>query len=286
MAWLYLALSSTILFTTLDLIQRVVAIDSKYPRAAAVVFNVTAMLLAVILFFLTGGQKDFILPKEPIAWIFMFSAVVFYGLFERGRFFAAKMLDASVFTIISNITLPITFIGTIFLYSESVSINKIVGIALILLALIVVSIQKNIKNEISLKGILLATGMFIFLGLAWVLDKKGALYFGASGYNIIVWTLPVVFVYLPYVKRSKIVYEFKLGSWKIFIMALINVVGYFLQLKALQIGQASKVIPIVQLASLFTVIAGIYILKEKDYAKQKIFAGVVAILGAYLLSIA
>ena len=77
--------------------------------------------------------------------------------------------------------------------------------------------------------------------------------------------------------------EVKLGSWKLFIIALLNVCGYFLQLKAVALQEASRVIPIVQTYTLFTILLGIFLLNERDNLAKKIIAGIIGFVGAYLL---
>ena len=67
-------------------------------------------------------------------------------------------------------------------------------------------------------------------------------------------------------------------------MAGLNVAGYLLQLKALEIGDATRVIPTVQTSTLLTVILGIVFLGEKEHSAKKIFAAIIALLGVYFLT--
>ena len=90
-------------------------------------------------------------------------------------------------------------------------------------------------------------------------------------------------LYFPYLKFSDIKKEIKISSWKIALLSLFNVIGYFIQLKAQALADATRVIPIVQTSTLLTVIFGIFILKEKDNLFKKIFAGIIAIGGVFLL---
>lgn len=203
-------------------------------------------------------------------------------MYERGRFIAAKHLDASVLTVISNLSVFVAFVGSLVLYSESLTINKILGGILIITALLIVSVRKN-KKEISKKGLIVAIAINIMIGLAWMLDKLGTRYFNANTYNIFVWVIPLIFIYFPRMKFAELKSELKLVSWKILILSALNVIGYLMQLKALEIAEATKVIPIVQTSTIFTIIFGIFILKEKENTYRKLCAGALAILGVYLL---
>lgn len=282
MSWIILAFGSVIFFTSLNLLQRVLAVDSKYPRAMAILFNGIAALIALFIFTATGSFKNISLPSNPEAWIALFIASFCYAMFERGRFVAAKLLDASMLTTITNISVLVAFLGALFLYSETLTIHKLLGGILIIGALFLVSINKQAKKS-SKKGVIIAVVISVMLGLGWMLDKLGTQFFNANTYNIFIWTVPIIFVYLPYIKLSEIRSELKIASWKIFLLSGLNVIGYLMQLKALETAEATRVIPIVQTSTLFTILMGIILLKEREHIPRKIIAGLMAIIGAYFL---
>lgn len=282
MLWFYYTLASVIFFTSLYFIQKTLATESKNPRATAVIFNVFAILSALIIFVITRSYNSFVLPSNPEAWIFLGVACFCYGMFERGRFYAAKLIDVSILAIISNVSLVVGVLGSFIIYTEVPTFGKLLGGVLILIALILVSYTDS-KKSVSLKGVLFGILMYTFLGLGWMLDKKGALYFNTGTYNLLAWSLPFVFIYFPYVKISHLKLEFKKSSWRLILMAVINVLAYVLQLKALTLQESSRIIPIVQTSTIFAVLIGIFLLKERSNLKRKIFAGILCILGVYLL---
>ncbi|MEK7597737.1 MAG: EamA family transporter [Patescibacteria group bacterium] len=142
MTWLYLSLGSALSFTSLTLLSRVVSVKSKNPRALSVVFNSIAILMAIIIFFTTGANKNFSLPKGFSPYFYLFLACLFYGLNERLRFYASKYLEASLFAIVSNISVVIAFIVALFLYNESITTNKMLGFLLIMASLLLVSFER------------------------------------------------------------------------------------------------------------------------------------------------
>ncbi len=281
MTWLYLSLGSALSFASLTLLSRIVSVKSKNPRALSIVFNLIATLMAIVIFFITGSYKNFSFPIGFTPWIYLFIAVLFYGLYERLRFYVAQILEASLVSVINNVSLVVAFFTAAFIYSEAITINKICGFLLILTALFLVSVNKI--SIINRRGILLAILANVFLGLGWALDKKGAIFFNPEIYNVLVWFFPLVIIYLPYLKFSDIKKEIKISSWKIALLSFLNVIGYFIQLKALTLADATRVIPIVQTSTLLTVIFGIFILKEKDNLFKKILAGIIAVIGVFLL---
>ena len=178
----------------------------------------------------------------------------------------------------------VAFIGSIFFYSEAMTISKLLGAALVLIALTVVGMSQGLTKKTPPKALFIGISVSTLLGLGWIFDKMGALYFGVNTYNILVWTVPVVFILAPHIKVEEIKHEIKVGSWKVVLMAGLNVAGYLLQLKALETGDATRVIPIVQTSTLLAVILGIVLLKEKAHALKKIFAAMIALVGVYFLT--
>lgn len=281
MTWLYLSLFSAFLFACLNILSRVVSVDSKNPRALTLAFNLVCISMAIILFLVTGSYKKVVLPTQNEAWIFFIIAAFAYGMFERLRFYATKNLDASIYSIIGNISVVMAFIISLFLYKEVLTVSKFIGFIFILTSLLLVIEVK--KSKISTKGLLLGIITSILIGIGWSLDKKGANYFNPETYNILGWTLPFIVIYFPGIDLKEVKREFKKFSWKIVLLAFFNFVGYYLTLKAYVLAEATKIIPIIQLSTLITVITGVFLLKERSNLGRKILAGIIAVAGVFLL---
>lgn len=281
MTWLYLSLASAVCFACLGIFSRVVSVDSKNPRALTLAFNLVCIVMAIILFLVTGSYKNFVLPNQSIAWVYLIIAAFAYGMFERLRFYATKNLDASIYSIIGNISVVMAFVISLFLYKETLTLTKFIGFVLILTAFFLVIEVK--KSKISIKGIWLGIVTSVLIGIGWSLDKKGANFFNPETYNILGWTLPFIIIYFPSINIQEVKNEFKKFSWKIVLLAFFNFVGYYLTLKAYVLAEATKIIPIIQLSTLITVIAGVFLLKERSNLYKKILAGIIAVAGVFLL---
>lgn len=281
MTWLYLSLASVLNFTYLNLLSRVVSRKSRNPRVMSVIFNFIAILMTLIIFIFSSSYKNFSLPKGFSPYFYLFLACLFYGLNERLRFYVSKYLEASLFAIVSNISIVVAFIIALFLYNESITTNKMLGFLLIMSSLLLVSFERI--KKISWRGIGLALLTSTFVGVAWSLDKKGIYYFNLETYNVFVWLLPFLIVYFPGVKFSDIKREIKINKWSLILLSFLNVFGYFLNLKAQSLAEVTKVIPIIQTSTVLTVIFGIFILKEKSHWFKKILAGMIAVVGVFLL---
>lgn len=265
----------------MNIVQRRVAVESKNPRASSIAFLISGAVVAMILFLFTH-EDQFSFPLHIPALITLAIATIAYGIFERGRFAAAKMLDASIFTTVINISIVVTFLCSILFLSEAVTLQNLFGVLLIFIALLLVSYAKS-KIPLSKKGILYTCIISVFLGIAWVMDKKATLYFDPGLYALLMWTLPILIIAPPSLPLTQVRKEFQSAGKGIVFMATLNVLGYFCQLRALSLADATLVMPLIQLSTLTTVIAGILILKETENIPKKIFAGVLALLGAYLL---
>jgi uncharacterized membrane protein len=82
---------------------------------------------------------------------------------------------------------------------------------------------------------------------------------------------------------SAIKKELEIATWRVFVLAGVNVLGFLMQLKALETAEATKVIPIVQTSTLFTILFAAIFLGEKDTIYKKSIAGLMAVVGTYFL---
>ena len=281
MTWLYYSLGAALCYASLNILSRIVSVDSKNPRALSLAFNLTSIFMAVILFLLTGAYKRIIFPSQTEAWVYLLIATFFYGMFERLRFFATKLLPVSVYAIIANVTVVVAFFLSVVLYKETLTLSKTIGFLLIFLSLFLI-IEKK-KSKVTIKAVLVGLMTSFVLGVSVALDKKGATYFKPEIYNILGWVIPFIVLYFPGAKVNDIKLQFRQFSWKIVLLASFNFVGFYLGLKALFLADATKVIPITQSSSIIAVIAGIFLLKEKSNLFKKIIAGIIAVVGVFLL---
>ncbi len=283
MTWSYYLLPAIFLFASLQIFQRKIGINSTNPRASAVVFNGIAGLLAFILFIALGDYHRLQIPTTPLPWIFLGLGSLFYGLFERYRFSASKYIEASVLVVIHNWSFVVGFIGVVLLYREPITIQHVLGAGIILFSIVLVSIPKSKRASITKIGLLFGFLTSSLIGLAQIFDKAGAENFSPSLYSIIVWLTPIPFIIFPKLKISYIKQEVRQSGAIIFWMALINVIGYYLALKALEVGLATQVVPIIQIYSIITVLFAALFLKERENLVLKFFAAILALIGLQLV---
>jgi drug/metabolite transporter (DMT)-like permease len=260
---------------------RMLAVNSKNPRAFSFIFNLWGAGFAFLIF-LSQPKQALILPSVLIISLIL-CAILLYSYFERLQFYARREIEASTITILFRLAPAITFAASILILGEPFGLKKFLGFALVLFAAILVSYKKDAKIKFE-KAFFITLACAIFLGLAWTIDRKiMSSGFSPQFYSLLIWILPLIFIYLPYIPKKDLRLEVSSGSWKIPLLAFFNVFGFFFQLKALSLADASRVIPLVSVSTILTVLGGIIILKEKSNLKNKIIAGIIVFIGILLL---
>lgn len=281
MPWYAYALGSAFLFGILDLLQKILAVKSHDPRVFSVVFNFWGAGFAIIAFMLQGGSFAALRTISLTQYLLIGLAAIMYGIFERYHFEARKGLDASMFAILFRLSTVIAFIGSITLFGESVTAVKVTGTMCIIGASLLL-VFKNPKLKLN-RAFILGLLCSISLGLAFTIDKPASSQIPASLYSFLVWCLPIGIIAYPSVKLKDLQREFFIGSWKVAVTALINVVGYILYIQAFALAEASRVVPVVSIDGIITVLGGVIILKEHDHLWRKLIAMALAFTGVYLL---
>jgi transporter family protein len=260
---------------------RVLAVNSKNPRAFSFIFNSWGALFAFLLFIIQPRQT-FATPDISIILLVLLS-IILYGTYERIQFYARKEIEVSTITVLFRLAPAITFISSILVLGESFSTKKLIGVILIITATILASYKKTtIKFSKALITVLICAMM---LGIAWTIDKKVmSTEFSPQFYSLLIWAAPLLYIYLPRIPRQDLKTEIYTGSWKIPLLALINVLGYYFQLKATSLADVSVVIPLISVSTIFIVLGGIILLKEKSNIMNKIIAGAIVSIGVILLT--
>ncbi|MFA6183694.1 MAG: DMT family transporter [Parcubacteria group bacterium] len=281
MNWITYTILTVIFLTALNLLMRVLAVNSKNPRAFSFIFNSWGALFAFLLFIIQPRQT-FATPDISIILLVLLS-IILYGTYERIQFYARKEIEVSTITVLFRLAPAITFISSILVLGESFSTKKLIGVILIITATILASYKKTtIKFSKALITVLICAMM---LGIAWTIDKKVmSTEFSPQFYSLLIWAAPLLYIYLPRIPRQDLKTEIYTGSWKIPLLALINVLGYYFQLKATSLADVSVVIPLISVSTIFIVLGGIILLKEKSNIMNKIIAGAIVSIGVILLT--
>ncbi len=260
---------------------RVFAVNTKDTRAFSFVYNCYASSFVVILYLIeTRGTLSIPNNVPPIQIFLILLAAAFYGLYERFNYKARKLIEASTFSILYQLTTVIAFIISIAFLGESFTLAKSIGMLLIVIASIAALYEKgHIKIG---KQLFIPFLVIILLALAMTFDKPASLGVPTGFYNVLVWVPAILIVFIPKISGTALKVEFITGSWKIAVAAFLNVIGYYIFIKALALADASKVIPITSTSTVLVVLGGIFLLNERTNLGKKIFAGVLVFIGVLL----
>lgn len=239
------------------------------------------------LFFLPFFIIEFSIPENNFSWLLVIISGFLWASVAYTGFHAYKYLDVSVkipFTKSFRVIFVLLF-SVIFL-KESLSFEKIFGTLLIFLGIILLAYKNKSSSEsTSKKGFLLALYSTFIVSIVLLVDKYAMRFFSPGMYSFMVYSVPLLFL-IPFMFRKKSELKSVLNnSFKATIISVIlSSVTYYLILHAFRLEEASVVIPIMQLSILISVFGGILILKEKKDIPRKLFAAILVIFGAILIS--
>ena len=137
------------------------------------------------------------------------------------------------------------------------------------------------------KGFWLSLATALALGIGWSFDKAVSAFYILPFYAFISFFIPgVVNLLIPRVKLKSLVTEIKNTNIRnVFILAFANATGFLLYIKALTMGEVSKVVLVTTSAAVITVVLAIFLLNEKDKVTQKIIAAFLVVGATILLAI-
>lgn len=200
--------------------------------------------------------------------------------------------DLSQIYPLSKITPLFTLLIGFFYLKEVISLIALIGIIFVIFGAYSVNL-KNFKLKSITKPITSwRHGGLFFAFLAAMLSAVYGLFskLGVIGMN------PFIFVYLAYVflvifyipflyfKTDNIVLQFKKFKKSIIQIGLSDIFGYSLIVLALTFSNLSYVFALRQISILFSVLVGVYILKE-SFGKTRIISSIIIVIGVTLIAI-
>lgn len=282
MSWFILALLALASFVLYDLAGRYLATRSNNPQAFAIIYNLAVTILAPLLFLF-----DPTLPHDltPTVIILTVVGLLVWGMFGRFEYFAKKHTEASTLTIVTKLDVILNFVLVLIFLGEKPTPMKFLGMGLIIIANLLLFIGHSWRKVISDQGLKYSLLIAGLLAVGWVFDTVNVKYWGVATFSSFSFLAPVLLSSIfPRIKLAELKHELSLNPpWQIFVMAFLNLAGYAMMLKALTLGPATSVMPIVTSTSPLVVLFGYLILKEKDYPLRKLSAALLSVLAIYLM---
>lgn len=281
MPWIVFALASVFLFSISTLIQRVLMKDDKSDAHA---YSIVFQILGAVVVGAFAFYRGFVMPpisQYPINFLLL---TVLYGAGTYCLFNAFKYLEASEVTIITSSRVVITITSAVLLLGEVFNFQKVVGTALILLSVILIS-QGSKKIRLN-KGVYYALGMAAFYGLAITNDTYLLKYVDIFSFTTVGFLFPGLFLILVKPKtllKLKPFFKPKIFSKMLILDICYGTAAIFFYTAIERGATASQITPILQSVVIVVVVLGAIFLKERDHLVKKFICAVLVTIGVLLI---
>ncbi len=278
--WLFYALLTVCLTTTLVITMRVLAVNSLDDRAFAFSYNLLGCLVMLTLVAIVGLGT---IHLDGYLLLLMVLSGICYGLFQRYQFVVRKNLEASELMPVITPTVIVGYVLAIVWLHEPLTAARLAGFALLLAAMAMV-VARHSKLRLS-RYTLLAVAIGVVLAITSPLDRRVAPHFSQIlTYGTMIWLFSAIITFLPYVKPAAVKKEVLHHGWRLFAIVGINIVATFTALAAIRMAPSSQVQPILSTNIVLVTILSVFVLKERDHLWLKFAAAVSMTVGLILIS--
>jgi len=224
-------------------------------------------------------------PTNPYVYLFLGLACVFYALNDRISTDVRKGLEASVFSIVKQVSTVFMIIAGLLFFKEKFVLTKIIGAFLIVASNVIVFYKKGtFKNN---KYVWLGLLASLFNTIALIIDVNYSKQFNLPLYSSFTLLVPALLILIfERIKLKNIKDELKNGNKKFMIITGLSwALMMILKLRAYQLGQVIVIAPLCSLTAILNVVVGYCLLKEKDNMWRKIIAGILIIISVFLIKL-
>jgi drug/metabolite transporter (DMT)-like permease len=283
MNWFWLTITYLILLTSATLINKKSLNNLNIDE---IVYGASIQLatsgMSLFLALLTGWNFVFNSASTPLfigmGITYFFAISCYYTGLKKTELSVAAILDStgSIYSLI---------LGALLL-NEPLLLNKLIGIAFIIAAVLIVSLKNKGSSFNKYSWILLFSAFFYALGA--IFDKKLNTFGNPLSYLTLSFATAGIFMFLINFKRTKIAFKETFRNKNFWVGISINGILYSLGFWALfeaynRGGEVSRMFPITLSMSVIIPILGIIFLKERDNIAKKLIAIVIMILGLWIL---
>lgn len=275
--WFVLSLLSGLLFAANRLIVRSALTKNVNPLAFGAVHELIAGVLLLPI-----AHLNFKLPQTNEVWIALILSVFFIFLADLFSVLSLRDTEASLFQIVGQLRHGVVLIGAYILFSEAITLSKIISILLITLGVGLALMEKS-KIKIT-RGVMYAFLSTISIGFGFLFIKQTLVEIHPAVSGSFSFIIAGLLMYILLIARGGHKTRVKFGSrQQLFAAGAIFAVFELVLFTALALGEASRVTPVTQSSMVFTLIGGYLFLGEKTRLKQKIIGSTLITAGIVLL---
>ncbi len=239
-------------------------------------------LVCVTLVTATSTQ-GFDLPADPmtILWLMTSGLLWFFGCVYS--FKADQHSEVSVTALISQLKILFMFVAGIWIFGESMSGLKFVGLLLILGGL---ALRLQVKGAFN-KGTVFKTLAVVITSGATLVDKSLSTKVSPGILAIAGYLLPFIFSIFVGRKFLHSFWDYLLSlQFRPLLIGVLSGVAHYALIRSFVGGPLSAVIPIYYLHIVFTFLLGVLFLNEKKDLARKSVAAALVTLGAVAVKLA
>lgn len=221
-------------------------------------------------------------PSDSKYWILLIVACVFYALNDRLQTTARKHLQVSVTTVLNQLSTVFLFTIGILFFKEPFSLNKLVGVLVILAANILLRYSKG-KFEIN-RYVGLAVLAMVSFAVAMTIDIDISKVFNLPIYIALTLAIPAVMIIaVERIHPRELVAEYRGQDSRYYLLTgAFWALTIFFSLRSFQLGQVTTIVPLQASNVLLNVLVAYFLLDEKRDVIKKVMAAFLVIIGITL----
>lgn len=280
MEWYWFIVISVIVFSLATLYQRTILENSRDP----VVYYIVNAFFGSLILLSWGLFLGFKVPDLHNYSLNLIIMTVFLGAGNVFSFNALKKTEASEFTVLFSTRALWSIVVAVLVLGESFNLKQIIGAALIMASVFLVSWKK--KSFRLNEGETLTLVAAFFFGVEFINDSYLVSRLDLFFYLPLVFFLPAIFISaINYKKLLKIhrVLGIK-DTLKLAFLALMFSIAVTSTFTAYEKGHNAAQIAILnQTSTILIVVLSIIFLKERNHLYLKILGGVISLIGVFLV---
>lgn len=269
-----------VLFGTASKLLHRYVLKETEPYAYALLINLVSTLL-----FLPLAARHVTLPSNSTGYILLGIAALLWTIVSVSGNFAYKGTDVSIKDPISQSALLWTLVFGIAFLGENPSPLRITGTLIIFLGVSGLMFHPEKRfGRMTNPGIqwTLFTAL-LGAGVA-IVDKFMLKSFPPEFYGFLMFLGPTVTLSLFLGGRSQhLVHLLRRRGLAAIAASILTSAMYYLTLKTYAVIDVTLAYPLLRLGTLFTVLSGIVILKEREHLTQKVIATIIIVTGSILV---
>lgn len=280
---------STLALAGLDLLTRAIMKRQDDYMAVTPATDMLSMIIFLVLIIILGPSFGANSPValdmvQPIQWLFVMISAGCYTGYLLLAFKTSIKMGAAQRTVLTQTRIVwVAILSTIFL-QEIMSVEKIVGIFLIIVGSALALHLKGMSFEYSKEVLLVLLGA-LFLSLAAIIDKDLSHRFGPLVYGMLMFALPVIYISLMMGKSafSRILKMYREHTQEIVLYAIAGPLTFVTLLMSYSQVDVSVAQPINSTSVVLTAICAIIFLGEKKGWVKKVAGALIALIGVVIL---